>query len=133
MGTPLTVSYASDGAAHPALGVRGGLPGSPTRQFKRDLTGNPVDVPAYGQIQLESGETMVSITPGGGGYGPPTERDPQRVRHDVLEGWVTRERARDVYGVVLDPQGSVDPFATQRLREGADPPQRGDPGDPAQD
>ena len=133
VGTPLTVSYASDGTVHPALGVRGGLAGSPTRQFKRDITGNPVDVPAYGQIQLESGETMVSITPGGGGYGPPTERDPQRVRHDVLEGWVTRERARDVYGVVLDPQGSVDPFATQRLREGEDPPQRGDPGDPAQD
>ena len=38
---------------------------------------------------------------GGGGYGDPMERDPERVRMDVARGWETPERAREVYGVVL--------------------------------
>ena len=39
------------------------------------------------------------MSSGGGGYGPPRERDPDRVRRDVAEGWISPERARDVYGV----------------------------------
>jgi len=41
--------------------------------------------------------------PGGGGYGPPGARDPQRVLEDVREGYVSIERARDEYGVLIDP------------------------------
>jgi N-methylhydantoinase B len=37
----------------------------------------------------------------GGGYGDPLDRDPRRVLLDVIEGWETRERAQDIYGVVL--------------------------------
>jgi N-methylhydantoinase B len=39
-------------------------------------------------------------TPGGGGYGPPRERDPVAVRRDVRGGKVSRERAREAYGTV---------------------------------
>ena len=49
---------------------------------------------------------------GGGGYGPPHERDTSRVVHDANEGWITRERAFEVYGVKLDPDGEVDTAAT---------------------
>ncbi|MGE5203818.1 MAG: hydantoinase B/oxoprolinase family protein, partial [Acidobacteriota bacterium] len=52
---------------------------------------------------------------GGGGFGSPTERDPERVRRDVLDGLVSRERARSVYGVVLDG-AMVDAAATARVR-----------------
>jgi hypothetical protein len=38
------------------------------------------------------------------------------VVRDVVDGWVTVERARDVYGVVLDADGRVDERATRRLR-----------------
>jgi N-methylhydantoinase B len=38
------------------------------------------------------------------------------VLHDVAEGWVTPERARDVYGVVVNPDGTLDTAATERLR-----------------
>jgi N-methylhydantoinase B len=41
--------------------------------------------------------------PGGGGYGPPVDRDPARVLEDVREGYVSLERARDQYGVAIDP------------------------------
>jgi N-methylhydantoinase B len=55
---------------------------------------------------------------GGGGYGPPGERDPENVLRDVLEGKVSRERARDEYLVVIDGDG-VDQAATTELRRPA--------------
>jgi N-methylhydantoinase B len=120
VGCSLIIAYASDGTIYPAMGVRGGLPGSPTQQFKLDETGERSDLPAYGEIRFQSGERMVSIIPGGGGYGKPTKRDPQRVRHDVQEGWITPDRARDVYGVIFDLEGNVDQFATQNQRASLD-------------
>ena len=52
---------------------------------------------------------------GGGGYGDPFTRDPDAVARDVAAGLVSRERARDAYGVVLNGD-TVDPAATQTLR-----------------
>ena len=39
--------------------------------------------------------------PGGGGVGDPRERDPQAVLRDVVDGYVSLEAARDVYGVTI--------------------------------
>jgi N-methylhydantoinase B len=58
-----------------------------------------VEAPPTGAVVLEPGETIVSTSSGGGGYGPARERDPARVRRDVAEGWISAERARAVYGV----------------------------------
>jgi N-methylhydantoinase B len=52
-------------------------------------------------IELEAGDVISVRTCGGGGYGPPEERDPELVRRDVREGKVSAERARDVYGVAI--------------------------------
>ena len=41
------------------------------------------------------------ISPSGGGYGDPLERDPAKVLDDVLDGFITVDHARDDYGVVL--------------------------------
>jgi N-methylhydantoinase B len=71
-------------------------------------------------VKLEAGETLISYSTGGGGFGSPTERDPQRVRHDAAEGWISRERAEAVYGVVLDEAGEVDEDATGRRRQAAE-------------
>jgi N-methylhydantoinase B len=54
--------------------------------------------------------------PGGGGFGDPLARDPQRVGADVRDGYVTPERAREDYGVVVDDGGEVDLPATATLR-----------------
>jgi N-methylhydantoinase B len=59
---------------------------------------------------------VLSYTAAGGGYGAPKERDAGKVRRDLVEGWITAARARDVYGVVLRDDGSVDRDATARLR-----------------
>jgi N-methylhydantoinase B len=53
---------------------------------------------------------------GGGGYGPPEQRDPFRVAKDVAEGWVTRGRAETVYRVALTDDLAIDEAATARLR-----------------
>jgi N-methylhydantoinase B len=76
----------------------------------------------YG-VTLEPGEFVVSHSAGGGGYGHPFEREPERVLHDLSEGWITPERARSVYGVVTtgDEAGdtlTIDGSATQALRAG---------------
>jgi N-methylhydantoinase B len=64
---------------------------------------------------VEDGEFLVSVAGGGGGYGDPRTRDPQRVLDDVREGLVTPERAERVYGVALTPDG-IDQARTQALR-----------------
>jgi N-methylhydantoinase B len=54
-----------------------------------------------------------------GGYGDPFERDPERVRHDVVEGRaVSRESAREIYGVIVREDSSLDADGTKRERAG---------------
>ena len=66
-------------------------------------------------LDLVPGDMISVRTCGGGGYGPPEERDPERVLRDVLEGKVSAERARDIYRVaVVDRR--LDQAATDELR-----------------
>ncbi len=54
---------------------------------------------------------------GGGGYGIPTRRDPEKVLADVRNGYVSIEQALKVYRVAIDPRkGRVDWGRTKRLR-----------------
>lgn len=53
----------------------------------------------WGDIELHEGDVIDYITVGGGGYGPPGERDPEAVEHDIELGYVTPARARAAYGV----------------------------------
>ena len=52
-------------------------------------------------VDLVPGDVISVRSCGGGGYGPPEERDPERVLRDVLEGKVSVERARDEYRVAI--------------------------------
>ena len=110
----------SDGTINAAQGTRGGLSGAPARQFKRTRNGELLPVPEVSaQFVLAAGGSVVSCTAGGGGYGPPMSRDPERVRHDAREGWISAERAREVYGVVIDEEGKVNITHTAARRSGA--------------
>ena len=112
----MEVGYVSDGHINFAKGVRGGGPGGRAEQHHRRRNGASEPLPACAQIFLEAGESVISHTGGGGGYGRPTRREVERVRHDVEEGWITTARAADVYGVVLDESGTVDAAATDARR-----------------
>jgi N-methylhydantoinase B len=58
-------------------------------------------MPNVAIIDIELGEYVIGFDNGGGGYGSVLERDVERVREDVLERWVTRKAAEEVYGVVF--------------------------------
>lgn len=99
---PMELHYTSDGTVNPAQGANGGGPGAPATQHKRLRSGELVELEGSGGVVLEPGETVVAVCAGGGGYGAPAERDRDRVREDVAEGWITAERARASYGLVGD-------------------------------
>jgi len=66
-------------------------------------------------LELVPGDVISVRTCGGGGYGPPEERDPQRVLRDVLEGKVSVERAREIYRVAVEDR-RLDEAVTAELR-----------------
>lgn len=65
--------------------------------------GEAVELGSKTTVQLDAGDVVSYRTCGGGGYGPPAERDPQAVLRDVREGKVSLERARQIYRVAIDP------------------------------
>ncbi|ABL68585.1 MULTISPECIES: hydantoinase B/oxoprolinase family protein [Paracoccus] len=112
----ITIAYGSDGQVNPPQGVRGGGPGGGSDQFIRRKDGTVEPLPPVAQVELREGEMIIAISTGGGGYGPPADRDAAAVARDVREGYVSTDRARTVYGVVLDGQGQVDLAATETRR-----------------
>ena len=120
----LTVVYAADGHAYPPKGVAGGGNGRPQNVYRLNSHGERVDLPGAGNVLLKPGEFIANETNGGGGYGHPHLRSAEAVRWDVEGGYITPERARDVYGVevVIDSAGrvTVDEDATRQLRAAHD-------------
>lgn len=79
----------------------------------------------FANCVVRGGDQILLRSPGGGGYGPADERDPQDVLRDVEQGFVSPAAAETAYRVVLtsadgDPARAIDRGATQRLREGGD-------------
>ncbi len=68
------------------------------------------------QRRLARGDLFIYRAGGGGGFGPPTERAPERVAADVRQNYVSRRAARELYGVVLREDGTVDAELTRTLR-----------------
>lgn len=96
----------------PPEGLFGGKPGAKAQFLVNGVSGNP-----FGLTQLKPADVIVIDAAGGGGYGNPFERDPEMVEKDVLEGYVTIERAKEDYGVVIDPKAlKVNWTATKKLR-----------------
>jgi N-methylhydantoinase B len=109
---PVNLGIQSGRFRYPPEGLTGGRPGARALFLVNGEQGSP-----YGLTRLVPGDVVTMDAAGGGGYGDPFDRDPDLVAADVAEGYVTIERARDDYGVVVDPKTSeVDEAATNRLR-----------------
>lgn len=68
-------------------------------------------------VELAEDDRVIVTAGGGGGYGNPRERDTEEVRWDIINGYVSVERAQQEYGVVIDPDTfEVDDKATEALR-----------------
>jgi N-methylhydantoinase B len=67
-------------------------------------------------VKIRRGQKVRLETPGGGGFGDPGTRDPERVARDVRLGYISRGAAENDYKVVLNQDGSVDAAATAGAR-----------------
>jgi len=115
-GCAFELGFVSDGTVNPALGTRGGGDARPARQYLVADDGEVTPLATAEQIVVRADQLVVSYSNGGGGYGDPAMRDPQKVQLDVREGWITRERAADVYRVALREDYSIDDVMTASLR-----------------
>ena len=72
---------------------------------------------AFDQV-LEPGDAYILRSGGGGGYGSPLDREPEKVERDVRQGYVTKAAAEKLYGLVFhDGTLDVDLVRTQKRRE----------------
>jgi N-methylhydantoinase B len=95
------MSYVSDRERSVAWGILGGLPGLPAGlRLERDGETRLLGA-AFAKFPLRPGDRFWRPSSGGGGLGDPLERDPHAVVEDVADGYVTIERARKDYGVVV--------------------------------
>jgi N-methylhydantoinase B len=83
---PFVCSILCDRTTHPAAGFAGGAPGAPGRVL---IDGVQPENPKAEQI-VAPGSLVEIHLPGGAGYGPPADRDPDLLAHDLLEGYMTR-------------------------------------------
>jgi N-methylhydantoinase B/oxoprolinase/acetone carboxylase alpha subunit len=94
---PMAFFAAVDRVHHPARGRHGGLPGACGRlalSSGRLLSGK-------GEQLIPAGERLIFETPGGGGYGDPSDRPADELAADVRRGWLTPEAARAQYGAEI--------------------------------
>jgi N-methylhydantoinase B len=115
-GTQLSVL--AEKAVLPPFGVCGGEAGARNR-FWISRDGEAVaPSPLPGKVSgfpVAPGDVLMMESSGGGGFGDPVDRDVAAVDADVAEGYVTREAAERIYGVVW-AGGAIDPAATARAR-----------------
>ena len=82
----------------------------------QDFPGDLVFLPSKADDTIETGDVFVFWAAGGGGYGDPLDREPERVADDVETGLVSARLAKEIYGVVLNTKGHVLPEKTRNLR-----------------
>jgi N-methylhydantoinase B len=99
-------------------GLFGGLEGGLFESSVIRADGTVETIPSKGAYVVVERNDRVFIRPaGGGGYGDPLEREPERVLRDVMDGYVSEKAARDLYGVLIDTETwTVDVTATKRAR-----------------
>jgi N-methylhydantoinase B len=115
----LTMTGNADGEVYGSAGLFGGTGGTKTNMEIIKKDGEHVHYRTFDMQYLEPGEILVTNSNGGGGYGDPLDREIEKVRLDAQNGYISLAKARDVYGVVIDPETfAVDEVASIALREG---------------
>jgi len=114
-----TLQLRSDRMRFLPYGLAGGKPARGTRNVLNPGSAGERVMPAKFAVTLRRGDVVLHEQPGGGGFGDPMTRDPERVAADARNEKITPEYARREHGVVLDPATfAVDVEATRLLRAG---------------
>jgi N-methylhydantoinase B len=117
LGPGLSTSVVERSRASQARGVAGGDP-APFQNRMILFPGTPKELQLGKKpdVPVVAGDICVSRPSGGGGWGLAVERDPATVLDDVRNGYVSREKAEEAYGVVFDTEDHVDEVRTSQLR-----------------
>lgn len=109
---PVTIAVQAGRFRYPPEGLFGGGSGAKAKFLKNDT---PAD--SSGLTFADPGDCVAFYSAGGGGYGNPFERDALDVAEDVYHGYVSIEKAREDYGVIVDPDTlAVDEAGTAACR-----------------
>lgn len=111
---PVTVDVQADRMHCPPWGLHGGLAGrgnAVTVRIDGVEQANEVNAKVRNH-RLKPGDALILRAGGGGGFGPPGERDPARLAEDVHHGYVSAQAAVELYGAVMTEDGEVDVAAT---------------------
>lgn len=101
----------------PAWGIQGGKSGQPPKVVVRDVFGEKKsELLKTSDFHLGKGWKVTIYTGGGGGYGDPCVREPERVLEDYINGYISREHAQKEYRVVITDSATIDYEATKKLR-----------------
>ena len=101
-----------DRTGNPALGLLGGQSGA---KGEVSLSDGSTPHPKSHYV-LRSGQRVTLKLPGGGGFGSPLARDPERVLEDARQGYISRCAAAREYGVVIKRDMRIDEAATASRR-----------------
>ncbi len=84
-------------------GLGGGLNGGPAKLIRNKGTSEEENLGMFAVgVKLRPGDHLTFQSNGGGGFGNPAERDSRMVLEDVIDGFITLEAARNVYGVSIE-------------------------------
>ncbi|MFB6301673.1 MAG: hydantoinase B/oxoprolinase family protein [Haloferacaceae archaeon] len=114
-GEDATFSLLTDRTESAPWGLFGGHDADPAEFLLDPGTADERPLGSKSTTALAPDDVVSLRTPGGGGYGDPLDRDPERVRDDVRDGKVSAAAARAEYGVVME-DGKVDRAATETRR-----------------
>jgi N-methylhydantoinase B len=108
---PVIFSAHSDRHKIAPWGLRGGLPGIKGKFYIRTGEKKEKILPSkISMVMMKSGDILSVRTAGGGGYGPPEQRSPEKIRQDIIEGRITRGQARKKYNFLFreNKKASID-------------------------
>ncbi|TVQ40843.1 MAG: hydantoinase B/oxoprolinase family protein, partial [Geminicoccaceae bacterium] len=116
------ISVEGDGHVQRPWGFVGGSDGQPAALCAYRADGGSEALPSKLPYRTaKAGDRFEALGPAGGGYGNPFEREPERVRADVLDGLISRATAKTAFGVVLTDALEVDRAATESQRAARPP------------
>jgi N-methylhydantoinase B len=101
-----------------AFGVGGGKPGKPhvARFVRKNGTKEKIEVNSFSDVHV--GDICEIFSAGGGGFGDPHSRPAEKVLNEVINEILSIEKAKDDYGVVIDPKTlCIDYAATKKIRD----------------
>jgi N-methylhydantoinase B len=111
-------SVESEGHKYAPKGLFGGSDGTPSQLIWTKASGEIVQLPSKLPYHpFAKGDRITAVRACGGAYGNPLERKPADVLDDVLDDYISREKALADYAVVITERFDIDAEATRRQRE----------------